>query len=117
MASVTTRHLNKFSAVEYIKRLREVNFTDKQAEVVAEVMEQQVQIMNEQQSEIDFLKNRESATKGDLRETELRLQKEIEVVRRELATIRYETIKFIVWTGVGVVVVLGGMLAKGFHWF
>ena len=114
MSTLSVKH---FSTVDYIKKLRAVEFTQPQAEVFAEVMEQQTQIIHEQQNEIKFLKTKETATKSDVKESELKLQKEIEVVRREIATLRYDSLKFIVWTGVGVVVILGGMLAKGFHWF
>ena len=121
MSTLSVKH---FSTVDYIKKLRAVEFTQPQAEVFAEVMEQQTQIIHEQQNEIEFLNTKATATKSDVKESELKLQKEIEVVRREIevvrreiATLRYDSLKFIVWTGVGVVVILGGMLAKGFHWF
>jgi hypothetical protein len=110
MVKMSTLSFKQFSTVDYIKKLRAVEFTQPQAEVFAEVMEQQTQIIHEQQNEIEFLKTKETASKSDVRESELRLQKEI-------ATLRYDSLKFIVWTGVGVVVILGGMLAKGFHWF
>ncbi len=38
----------------------------------------------------------------------------------EIAKVRYDTLKFVVWTGATVIIslisVLGGMIAKGFHW-
>ena len=67
-------------------------------------------MIHDQQNELNSLKTKETATKGDVRESELRLQKEI-------SALRYDCLKFTIWTGVGVVVVLSGMLAKGFHWF
>ena len=99
--------------------------------------------LQEQKIEIDSLKTKEPATKKDLEVTklelqkeiktvELTLQKEIEIVRKEIKTVelnlqkeieilRKDTLKFVVWTGVGVVFTLGGalgsMLAKGFGWF
>lgn len=36
---------------------------------------------------------------------------------RTIEKIRYETLKFTVWTGVAVIMATAGMLAKGFHWF
>lgn len=54
------------------------------------------------------------ATKHDLdvakRELELSFKRDIEALR-------YQTLKFIVWTGISVVAAVFGMLAKGFHWF
>lgn len=56
----------------------------------------------------------ELATKHDLeivkRELELSFKRDIE-------TLRYQTLKFIVWTGISVIAAMFGMLAKGFHWF
>ena len=36
---------NQFSAVEYIKKLREANFTEVQAETVVEIIEQQTKVI------------------------------------------------------------------------
>src|SRR3990167_7799861 len=33
-----------------------------------------------------------------------------------IGNLRYDTIKFVVWTGVSIVVFIGTMMAKGFHW-
>jgi hypothetical protein len=104
MATVTHRH---FSSVEYLTKLRAANFTEEQADIIVEGFEHQQQLICEQQFKLDNLSNKELATKQDL---ELAIEK-----------LRYATLKFVVWTGVGVsftlIVVVGGMLAKGFHWF
>jgi len=120
--------LEYFSAVDYIHDLRQADFTERQAEAVTKIIERQTQIIQEQKNDIDkqkhqidSLTSKELATKGDIslvrggiRETELRLQKEIE-------TLRHETLRFVIWTGVGVVLTLigtlGGMIAHGFHWW
>lgn len=84
--------------------------------------------------EIESLKTRETATKGDVRESELRLQKEIEILRKEIAKnygglqkemaenrgnlqreIKMLEIKMLLVYGSGFFVLLG-VLAKGFHW-
>lgn len=91
------------SIVDYIHELKQAGFTDRQSEVQAKKIEEVVTEMK-----------RELATKSDL-----------ELVKRDLELaiekLRYETLRFVIWTGVGVVVALtatlGGMLAKGFHWF
>lgn len=62
---------------------------------------------------------KESATKGDLRETELRLQAEIEKVRAETEKVRAEIqkIKFdlLKWQfGIGLAIIV--VMAKGFGW-
>jgi hypothetical protein len=113
----TTKH---FSTVEYIKKLRAANFTEKQADIVAEAIELQNQQIHDQHQEIhdqrlkiENLNSKELATKVDLRET----KKELELAIEKL---RYDTLKFILWTGVGVsftlIVTIGGLLAKGFGW-
>ena len=55
---------------------------------------------------------REAATKGDLRETELRLQKEIEVVRGEIKASETRLLK---WQIAGFVA-MAAIMAKGFGW-
>ncbi|MES2205139.1 MAG: hypothetical protein V4496_07985 [Pseudomonadota bacterium] len=80
------------SIVNYMHELKEAGFTDKQSEVQARHMEQ---VVTEVKNEL--------ATKKDL---ELAIEK-----------LRYETLRFVAWASVSVIVTLGGMLAKGFHWF
>ena len=113
MTTLAHRH---FSTVEHIQKLRKANFTEQQAEVVAELIEQQSQTINEQQKELEGLKSKDLATRGDVRESELRLQKEIEVVRKEIAE---SSTKTIIWVA-GLLGTFGvfflGILAKGFHW-
>ena len=91
------------SIVNYMHELKEAGFTDKQSEVQARQMEQ---IVTEVKNEL--------ATKQDLKNLELVIKKDMDVAIERL---RYETLKFVVWANVGVIVTLGGMLAKGFHWF
>lgn len=50
------------------------------------------------------------------------IESAIETYSKELTTksdllqLRYDMLKFIVWTGLGSVITLGGMIAHGFHW-
>lgn len=96
------------SIVAYMHDLKQAGFTDKQSEVQALRLEQVIKEVKQdikQELELDGL-----ATRKDL-------DLAIEKVRAEIQQTRYEALKFTVWTGVSVVVVLGGMIAKGFHWF
>ena len=68
--------INYFRAVEYIKKLREADFTEEQAEAVVELIGEQSQIIQEYGTKINYLESKEPATKADFRETELRLQNE-----------------------------------------
>lgn len=96
-----TNMAKTLSIVEYIHELREAGFSDRQAEVQASKLEQ---LIKDIKSEIkEDIKTQDLATKKDIIEAELRL------------------LRWIIWTGVGVVVALGGtlggMLGRGFHWF
>lgn len=88
------------SIVNYMHELKQAGFTDRQSEVQARQLEK---VFNEIQ--------KEAATKKDL--TELATKKDLELAIEKL---RYETLRFVVWTSVGVIVALGGMMSKGFHW-
>ncbi|MBP9727385.1 MAG: hypothetical protein KBD83_07995 [Gammaproteobacteria bacterium] len=107
------------SAFDYMHELKQVGVSDQQSEVharrlakiIAEVKEEVEQNFR-QEIQIDSL-----ITKKDL-------DLAIEEVRKEIVVLRYDTLKFIVWTGIAVVIALGGMMAslagmiaKGFHWF
>ena len=92
MATASVKH---FSTVEYIKKLREANFTEAQADVVAEIIEQQAQIIQEQNSKLTQLESKELATKSDILKTEIRIM-------------------LLMAAGF---VSMFGVLAKGFHWF
>ena len=58
----------------------------------------------------DIIENDGLATKQDL----TIVKKDLEL---SISTLRYDTLKFVIWTGVAIVVTITGMLAKGFHWF
>lgn len=44
--------------------------------------------------------------------TELRLTKEIAKLQKEIESVRYGALKYVI----GVVITLGGMMTHGFHW-
>lgn len=124
------------SIVDYIYDLKQAGFTDRQSEVQARKLEQLVaQVIAEVKQETKHevkqdLQAEGLATKQDIGGLENRivgLENRITGVesRLELAIekVRYDALKFTVWTGVAVVVTLGGglcalagMFAKGFHW-
>jgi len=106
----------QFSAVEYIKKLREANFTEAQAEIVVELIEHHSQIIQDYGSKISHLESRDVANKGDIKESELRLQKEIAIVNSSLQQkIKSLEVKLLTMYGGGFLLLLG-VLAKGFHW-
>lgn len=52
-----------------------------------------------------------------MRTEDFATQKDIHRIELAIEKVRYDALKFTIWTGVSVVVVLSGMLAKGFHSF
>ncbi len=105
-----------FDTLGYAKRLEAAGFTRQQAEVQAEIMRQQAEAQNAALQKILESRDRELATRGDLRETELRLQKEIEGVRAEIKDAELRLLKWqigIMLTGFGALAVI---MAKGFGW-
>lgn len=91
------------SIVNYMHDLKQAGFTDKQSEVQARQLEQ---IVTEVKSELATKQDLELAIAATKRDLELAIEK-----------LRYETLRFVVWTGIGVVMTLSALLAKGFHWF
>ena len=114
MTVITMKH---FDILEFVNKAKENGITSEFAEYTARQLEQLSEKIEEQRVELDVLKAREPATKGDVRESELRLQKDIEIVRREIEIIRKETetlkkdaFQFIVYTGVAVCIYLTGAM-------
>ena len=131
-------HMNikYFDTLEYVQKSEEIKnprdlaeFQVKQMESALETVTQYVKNdytsrMKNFRSEIN---NRNLATKNELFEVKNELKSDIKDLRSELKgdikNLRYETLKFVVWTGVSVIVSVGGMMiglftaiAHGFHW-
>ena len=81
-------------------------------EEAAQIIIEALEALNEEQKKDLATKGDVFAVKGELRETELRLQKEIEVVRREVQQVRYDLLKW--QLGIGFAIIL--VMAKGFGW-
>jgi len=101
----------RFDVVEFIQKLRKANFSQEQSEVLAQETERLLEATISAAK--DEVRSKDAATKGDVRESELRLQKEIEVVRRD---IKAAEIKLMTLYGIGFLSLLG-IIAKGFHWW
>jgi len=101
--TIAINHPNfpRFNVVEYIKKLRAVNFTQEQAEVQAQEMEYMISTMSNNIKQ--ELHTDELATKKDL---DLAI-KDLEV---KIEKYRYDSLKFTVWTdAVVTTVILGGV--------
>lgn len=132
----TTMTIKYFDTLEYVKKSKEITdpealaaYQVKQIETAIETAVQYVK----KDSSIDItqvrdeINNKNWATKNDIINLRNELKNDIISLRGELMTVkselelkianlRFEMIKFIVWTGVGSVMLLGSMMAHGFHW-
>ena len=103
---MTTISINmpRFDIVEYIRKLRNVSFTQEQAETIAQETEHIIESVLEQTKHV--VENKGLATKNDVYEIKQQI-KELELV---IEKIRFDSLKFIIWTGVAVVITLSGTM-------
>ncbi|WP_418764650.1 peptidase M23 [Mailhella sp.] len=94
-----------FDALAYFEKLKEAGVPEAQAKVQAAAFREFTAIQDERAKQ-------ELATKADLRETELRLQAEIEKVRADIEKVKYDLLK---WQ-IGGWLALAAIMAKGFGW-
>ena len=119
-----------FDTLAYSKKLIARGFTQEQAEGIAELtsvvyvkeftrikseLKEEVKTELETQSKLDEAARKQLATKGDVADVRL----EIEKVRREIETLRTQgkdiEARLIKWQ-IGIAVVVLGIMAKGFNW-
>lgn len=94
-----------FDALAYFEKLKASGVPEEQARVQANALRDFSTLQDE--------KNRqELATKGDLRESSLLLQKDIEKFRAEIQKTKYDLPK---WQ-IGIAIALCLVMAKGFGW-
>ena len=109
-------HYNHFDILEYVKMAKENGISEQFAEYSARQIEKLSETIQEQKVEISALKLKEPATKGDM----YVVKEEIKKLEVKIEQYRYDSLKFVVYTGIGVVISLGGfiftmfkLLAKG----
>lgn len=110
---------NFFDPIEYVRKMRNVGMPQEIAETQAQELEHIVQVaVSKSRDEFD---KRSLETLNDLKISEEKLSREIREIDLKIEKLRYDSLKFTIWTGVAVVFTLGGtlggMLARGFHWF
>ena len=94
-----------FDALDYVERAEKLGISNEVAKFQAREMEVLYSVtIDEVKKEIkEEFSSKEFATKGDVRESELRLQKEIEVVRKEIEVVRKEIVQsknqIVIWLG------------------
>ena len=103
---MTASSMDHFITIEYIQKLRQADFTEKQAEAVAEIVELQSQRIQEQKNNIEQLRSKDLATKGDIKALELatksnlknglqELELKIEQLRSDMYKSKYETLAWV----------------------
>jgi uncharacterized protein YgbK (DUF1537 family) len=100
---MTAFSIKHFDTLEFVKKSKEYGINEQFAEYTARQIEQAIDIAVVTARE--EMQTRELATKTDIKQLEVKIEQ-----------YRYDSLKFIIWTGIGVVITLGGMIAKGFHW-
>jgi hypothetical protein len=68
-------------------------------------------------AEIQTVRGEIQTVRGELQTVKGELQNEIRAVKDDIKDLRYDTLKFVVWTGSAVLLAMTAMLARGFHWF
>ncbi len=100
--------MKHFDPIEYVKQLRSTGFSQEQAELQAQTIDKAINIAidiskQDVQNKDFSTNNSTSLIHSKIRETELRLQKEI-------TDLRYAALRFTIWTGCSVsCVVIGAM--------
>lgn len=134
-----TMTIKYFDTLEYAQKARKIKDPNELAEYQAHQMETALETVVQQIREEskhnfeEFEKKHESnskdvATKSDITELRSELKKDIgelelklrEVELRlykEISSVRYDMLKYMISGCVSIVVTLGGMMARGFHWF
>jgi len=103
-----------FDTHEFVKKLKDVGFSEEQAEVITDLQKFTVSNTLEQARhdyELDNL-----ATKRDLKEVEAALRKDIEVLRlntaKDIAETKADLIRWVVGVGLLQITIIAGLILK-----
>lgn len=101
--TVAVKH---FDVLEYVKKAKEYGVKEEFAEFQARQIELLSDIIQEQSLKINQLELKEPVTKSDV----FAIKEDIKKLEVKIEQYRYDSLKFIVWTGVGVVFALSGVI-------
>ena len=105
-----------FDSLGYAKKLEEAGFTRQQAEIQACALREQLDAQNNAFQRLmeshDESSRKELATKGDVQDTRLEIEKVRAEVEKVIEKVRYDLLK---WQIAGWVA-LAAIMAKGFGW-
>lgn len=106
-----------FDTLKFAKRLKESGFSEAQAETITE-MQQETVAATLEQARHDYHLD-ELASKRDLKELELSLKKEIELLRsdtkKDIAETKAELIRWVVGVGILQLTIITALLLKLVH--
>ncbi len=118
-----------FDTLDFVRKSRALGASEDLTEFQVRQIELAIEnAVAEVKSEV---KSKNIASKSDVTEEELRLQKEIEVIRKEIKEVElnlqkeikevtllvaHSKIQTLIWIGVNTAFMLG-IMAKGFHWW
>ena len=123
MAAATIKYID---ILDYVRKAKEIKDPEVLAEYQARQIESAIELVAQQVRE-EF-HSKDLVTKADFGTLKVDLSiavakiengsKDLEIrLKKEIADLRYETLKFIVWTGVGVVAALSGIFGRALHLF
>lgn len=106
-----TMTMKYFDTLEYVRKAKEIKNPEELAEYQVKKIEEAME--NLAQHVHDDIASKELATKADLMllKSDLKLE-----INQKIEWLRYDSLKSTIWTGIGVVVSLGGLIMHGFHW-
>lgn len=99
-----------FDTHEFVKKLKDVGFSEEQAEVMTDLQKTTVSNTLEQARhdyELDDL-----ATKRDLKETELRLESRIKDTELKIVETKADLVRWVVGVGLLQITIITGLLLK-----
>lgn len=109
-ATADNMTIKYFDTLEYVKESKRIedrgDLAEYQVKQIEAAIERAVQYVQNDRKDL--------VTKNDIKD--FATKNDIMTLQKELTNLRYDTLKFIVWTGVTAVSILGGMIAHGFHW-
>ena len=100
IVAVAIKH---FDVLEYVKKAKEFGIKEEFAEYSARQIELLSDTIQEQNIKINQLESKEPVTKSDV----FAIKEDIKKLELKIEQYRYNSLKFIVWTGVAVVALSG----------
>lgn len=126
--TVNNMSIKYLDVLEFVKGSQKIKdsgelaeYQGKQIEAAIETAVQYVRSERQNLAEKKDIDDAKNELRNEIKESCFQLRNEIKELRAEAKyycqKLRYDTLKFVVWSWISGVVTLGGMMAHGFHWF